>query len=202
MSVGASGGPAPGWQDQSAPHARGTGTARRTGRGRHAAPPGGAAVPWYFSGWTAAVLAVVALALVAQVVVGSSRAGAPPARPAVTAGDPGGTVPAGSGGTVPAGSGGSTAPGAAAHPAGASGGQPLDPTLFATGSCEAFGPLVGDRHRTVFIDAGHGGPDPGAVGTTSSGQSVHEADETLPVALATVSLLRDQGYRVAVSAHR
>ncbi len=78
-------------------------------------------------------------------------------------------------------------------------GQPLDPNLFAAGSCVAFAPLVGNRHQTVFVDAGHGGLDPGAVGSTESDQTVHEADETLAVELGVMSLLRDRGYRVVVS---
>ncbi|MGH2850771.1 MAG: N-acetylmuramoyl-L-alanine amidase, partial [Solirubrobacteraceae bacterium] len=41
-------------------------------------------------------------------------------------------------------------------------GRPLDPALFAPGACVAFAPAVGNRHRTVYLDAGHGGPDPGA----------------------------------------
>lgn len=78
-------------------------------------------------------------------------------------------------------------------------GQPLDPTRFAAGSCVAFAPTTGDRHRTVFIDAGHGGIDPGAVGETESGRTIYEEDETLPVELDVMALLRAQGYRVVVS---
>ena len=66
----------------------------------------------------------------------------------------------------------------------------------------AFSPTAGDRHETVFIDAGHGGIDPGAVGITESGQTIHEANETLPVELDTMALLRAQGYRVVVSRTR
>jgi N-acetylmuramoyl-L-alanine amidase len=51
----------------------------------------------------------------------------------------------------------------------------------------------------VFIDAGHGGIDPGAIGTTGSGTTIHEADLTLPVVLDTVPLLRGQGFGVVVS---
>ncbi len=75
----------------------------------------------------------------------------------------------------------------------------LDPSMFAAGACVAFSPTMGDRHRTVFIDAGHGGIDPGAVGTTETGQQVHEADETLPVALDAAALQRADGYRVVLS---
>jgi N-acetylmuramoyl-L-alanine amidase len=75
----------------------------------------------------------------------------------------------------------------------------IDPSLFEPGSCESFGPTVGDRHTTVFLDAGHGGPDPGGVGQTESGQSAFEADETLPVELDTMALLRAAGFGVTVS---
>jgi N-acetylmuramoyl-L-alanine amidase len=51
----------------------------------------------------------------------------------------------------------------------------------------------------VFLDAGHGGLDPGAVGVTQSGRAVDEADETLPVVLDTMAILRHAGFRVVVS---
>ena len=79
------------------------------------------------------------------------------------------------------------------------GGTPLDPGAFAAGACVAYGPTVGDRHETVFLDAGHGGIDPGAVGTTESSQTIDEADETLPVELDAMAILRVAGFRVVVS---
>ena len=79
-------------------------------------------------------------------------------------------------------------------------GRPVAAARFAAGSCVAFAPPAPARRRgTVFIDAGHGGPDPGAVGVTLAGKPVHEADETLRVALDTVPLLRASGYRVVLS---
>jgi N-acetylmuramoyl-L-alanine amidase len=39
--------------------------------------------------------------------------------------------------------------------------RPLDPALFTTGSCESFSPTRGGLRRTVFLDVGHGGLDPG-----------------------------------------
>ncbi len=75
----------------------------------------------------------------------------------------------------------------------------IDPRLFASGSCVAFQPTVGDQHETVFLDAGHGGPDPGGVGVTESGQTIYEANETLPVELDTTALLRRRGFRVVDS---
>ena len=75
----------------------------------------------------------------------------------------------------------------------------LDPAAFSPGACVALAPTSGDRHTTVFLDAGHGGLDPGAVGTTTSGATVDEAAATLPVELDTAALLRADGYRVVVS---
>lgn len=75
----------------------------------------------------------------------------------------------------------------------------VDPAAFAAGACMALAPTHGDRHRTVFLDAGHGGRDPGAVGTTQSGATIYEADATLPVELDAAADLRADGYRVVVS---
>jgi N-acetylmuramoyl-L-alanine amidase len=75
----------------------------------------------------------------------------------------------------------------------------LDPSAFAAGACEAFEPTKGDRHETVFLDAGHGGIDPGGVGTTEAGKTIYEAHETLPVELDAMALLRAKGFRVVVS---
>jgi N-acetylmuramoyl-L-alanine amidase len=75
----------------------------------------------------------------------------------------------------------------------------VDPTSFAPGACEAFPPTTGNRHLTVFLDAGHGGVDPGGVGQTQSGATVYEATETLPVERDATTLLRAAGYRVVDS---
>ncbi len=79
------------------------------------------------------------------------------------------------------------------------GGTPVDTKLFESGACMEYGPTSGDRHLTVFLDAGHGGLDPGGVGETESGQTIDEADETLPVELDTMALLRAKGFSVVVS---
>ncbi len=83
--------------------------------------------------------------------------------------------------------------------AGGTDGYPVAPAQFSPGACVSFPPTAGDRHQTVFVDAGHGGIDPGAVGVTESGQTVHEADLTLPVELDVMGLLRAQGFTVVVS---
>jgi N-acetylmuramoyl-L-alanine amidase len=58
---------------------------------------------------------------------------------------------------------------------------------------------AGDRHETVFLDAGHGGIDPGAVGATQNGTAVAESTVNLPIELDTMAILRAEGYRVVVS---
>ena len=93
--------------------------------------------------------------------------------------------------------------GDAAHTTHASSGdRSLDAAAFAPGACVAFEPTKGDRHQTVFLDAGHGGIDPGGVGTTEAGKTIDEAHLTLPVELDATQLLRAQGFRVVVSRTR
>ena len=75
----------------------------------------------------------------------------------------------------------------------------VDPSMFASGSCVAYPPTSGHRNLTVFLDAGHGGIDPGGVGITSSGTTIYEGAETLPVELDVMALLRAKGFRVVVS---
>jgi N-acetylmuramoyl-L-alanine amidase len=78
-------------------------------------------------------------------------------------------------------------------------GSSIDTKLFQSGACMEYAPTSGDRHLTVFLDAGHGGLDPGGIGETESGQTIKEADETLPVELDTMELLRAKGFTVVVS---
>ncbi|HEY1651761.1 MAG TPA: N-acetylmuramoyl-L-alanine amidase [Acidimicrobiales bacterium] len=78
-------------------------------------------------------------------------------------------------------------------------GQPVDAHAFEPGACVEYPPTTGDRHLTVFLDAGHGGIDPGGVGEDEAGDPVDEADETLPVELDTMALLRTKGFTVVVS---
>ena len=78
-------------------------------------------------------------------------------------------------------------------------GRAIDPSYFEPGVCVEYAPTSGDRHLTVFLDAGHGGLDPGGVGETESGQTIYEAIETLPVELDTMKLLRAKGFTVVVS---
>ena len=78
-------------------------------------------------------------------------------------------------------------------------GRAIDTKYFEPGSCVEFAPTSGDRHLTVFLDAGHGGIDPGGVGETESGATIYEEDETLPVELDTARLLEGKGFTVVVS---
>jgi N-acetylmuramoyl-L-alanine amidase len=78
-------------------------------------------------------------------------------------------------------------------------GGPIDPSIFSPGACVAFSPTHGDRDETVFLDAGHGGIDPGGVGTTENGTVVEESTVNLPIELDTMAILRAQGFRVVVS---
>jgi len=62
------------------------------------------------------------------------------------------------------------------------------------GTCVEFDPTGADRHRTIYVDPGHGGPDPGAVGN-----GLKEEDLTLAVALKLKDRLRADGFRVVLS---
>jgi len=75
----------------------------------------------------------------------------------------------------------------------------IDLTYFATGACMSYPPTSGDRHTTVFLDAGHGGLDPGGVGVTESGQQIEESTINLAIELDTMVTLRSRGFRVVVS---
>jgi N-acetylmuramoyl-L-alanine amidase len=70
---------------------------------------------------------------------------------------------------------------------------------FAPGACIAFPPKEGAAKATVFVDAGHGGVDPGGAGRTSGGRRIPEKSATLAVAKAATEQLRAAGYRVVVS---
>jgi N-acetylmuramoyl-L-alanine amidase len=85
---------------------------------------------------------------------------------------------------------------------GSGGAQAIDASAFSSGACVAYPATSGSRGETVFLDAGHGGIDPGAVGSTESGQAVHEADVTLPIELDAMRLLTAEGFRVVVSRTR
>jgi len=135
--------------------------------------------------WVAVIIAAPAVLIIG--VAAAHRASAPPPRsPRV-------------GGTAPAVNSHATVAGTNAGGLGTGTGVAIDPAYFSPGACVAFAPLAGNRHLTVFLDAGHGGLDPGAVGITSTGKVIDEADQTLPVVLDTTAILRRAGFRVVVS---
>lgn len=88
---------------------------------------------------------------------------------------------------------------AAHHPVPAKGVPVKGVSGMAPGTCLSFSPPGRDRHHTVFIDAGHGGLDPGGSGRTSSGATITEKAAALDVALALAGRLHDAGYRVVLS---
>jgi N-acetylmuramoyl-L-alanine amidase len=65
----------------------------------------------------------------------------------------------------------------------------------------SFAPSGGRATRTVFIDPGHGGLDPGVVGQ-ADGQAVLEKDAALAVGTRLATLLESDGYRVVMSRTR
>ena len=75
----------------------------------------------------------------------------------------------------------------------------LDPSMFAKGACMAFTPQGAANGETVFLDAGHGGIDPGGTGETENGSEVYESRVNLPIEMDAMRLLTSEGYRVVVS---
>ena len=67
------------------------------------------------------------------------------------------------------------------------------------GACVGFAPTHVRGGQTVFIDAGHGGLDPGVVGAAPSGRTVLEKDAALGVASRLATLLRADGYSVVMA---
>jgi N-acetylmuramoyl-L-alanine amidase len=53
-------------------------------------------------------------------------------------------------------------------------GAAVNAARFAKTACMVYPPTSGDRHLTVFLDAGHGGLDPGSVGETRDGKTIYE----------------------------
>jgi N-acetylmuramoyl-L-alanine amidase len=82
------------------------------------------------------------------------------------------------------------------------GGVALDPAAFSPGACMSYPPTSGDRNETVFLDAGHGGIDPGGVGSTGDSHPLYESTVNLPIELSTMRLLRADGFRVVLSRTR
>jgi N-acetylmuramoyl-L-alanine amidase len=70
---------------------------------------------------------------------------------------------------------------------------------FAPDACISFPPRTASAKATVFLDAGHGGVDPGGAGRTSRGRRIQEKSATLAIVMAATEQLRAAGYRVVVS---
>jgi N-acetylmuramoyl-L-alanine amidase len=70
---------------------------------------------------------------------------------------------------------------------------------YARGACQSQAPTGRSRGRTVFIDPGHGGPDPGVTARTPAGGQIRESAVALAVATELSRQLRADGYRVVLS---
>jgi N-acetylmuramoyl-L-alanine amidase len=68
------------------------------------------------------------------------------------------------------------------------------PLGLAPATCVEFNPTGKDRNQAVFVDPGHGGPDPGAVGG-----GLQEKDVSLAVGIRLKDLLRADGFHVVMS---
>ncbi|HEY1420384.1 MAG TPA: N-acetylmuramoyl-L-alanine amidase [Candidatus Dormibacteraeota bacterium] len=85
-----------------------------------------------------------------------------------------------------------------AAPASAAGPSQVAVSGLQAGACMTYPPTHGQAGRTIFIDPGHGGLDPGVVGA-AGGRQVTEKDATLAVAIKLTALLRSDGYRVVMA---
>jgi peptidoglycan/xylan/chitin deacetylase (PgdA/CDA1 family) len=72
------------------------------------------------------------------------------------------------------------------------------PITFEASACTGFPPIGPSNGHSVFLDAGHGGADPGAT-SVLDGRRLAEKQVTLAVTLITLPLLREDGYRVVMS---
>ena len=68
----------------------------------------------------------------------------------------------------------------------------------ASGACVTYPALGVSSGKSVFVDAGHGGPDPGVIGA-AGGAPLMEKAVTLGVAKRLTGLLQNDGYRVVMS---
>jgi N-acetylmuramoyl-L-alanine amidase len=77
--------------------------------------------------------------------------------------------------------------------------QSAQPPAYAPGACQAQQPTGRSRNQTVFVDPGHGGPDPGVLGRPQGTTTPEEASAALAVATELAKKLRADGYRVVLS---
>jgi N-acetylmuramoyl-L-alanine amidase len=71
-------------------------------------------------------------------------------------------------------------------------------TGLASGACMSYAPTGKATGKTVFLDPGHGGVDPGVVGDAGA-RRLLEKDVTLAVGARLAAMLRGDGYRVVMS---
>jgi N-acetylmuramoyl-L-alanine amidase len=83
---------------------------------------------------------------------------------------------------------------------GAPGGQ-VPVAGLESGACISYPAANAKSNKTVFIDAGHGGIDPGVVASVG-GRQAFEKDATLAVANRLTAILRADGYRVVMARTR
>ena len=69
---------------------------------------------------------------------------------------------------------------------------------LAAGACISYSPSAAGSGKTVFLDPGHGGLDPGVV-VGAGGRQVLEKAVTLAVATRLSAVLRGDGFRVVMS---
>lgn len=72
------------------------------------------------------------------------------------------------------------------------------PVRLAAGACSVFAPTTASNGKTVFLDAGHGGLDTGAIATID-GRGLVEKELTLALAQRVLPELRRRGFRVVLS---
>jgi N-acetylmuramoyl-L-alanine amidase len=77
--------------------------------------------------------------------------------------------------------------------------EPVKLAGVAHGACVVYPAAGRGNGRTVFLDPGNGGVDPGVVAFTPAGRPVFAKDLTLAVASKLATLLEADGYRVAMS---
>ena len=76
---------------------------------------------------------------------------------------------------------------------------PVDARSFPAGACIRYASSAANRSTTIFLDAGHGGPDPGGFGHTTAGGLIEEKTVTLAVALDAAADLHRAGFTVVLS---
>jgi N-acetylmuramoyl-L-alanine amidase len=98
---------------------------------------------------------------------------------------------------------GSAAPAAAGVRSASAATPPVPVPAYAAGACQAQAPTGQSRGRTVYVDPGHGGLDPGVLGQPAgagaSKARLAESQVALAVAGELVRRLRADGYRVVLS---